>query len=110
MTTLPDDRRPDDRLRNFWGEPLSALRRGEHQPIRHPDGRRELFRWSADPREEHDLAATETVLADALETDLRTALAAVAARGRAPGPPVALTSDQVKRLQAVGYVGAEEPR
>lgn len=95
---------------NFWGEPLSALRRGDHQLIRHPDGRRELFRWSADPREEHDLAATETVLADALETDLRAALAAVGARGRAPGPPVALTSDQVKRLRAVGYVGAEEPR
>ena len=92
---------------NFWGPPLSALRRDEQKLVRHPDGRRELYRWSTDPREGRDLSSTEAALADGLGMELATALAA-AARGRTAGPPVSLTSEQARRLSAVGYVGGDD--
>jgi len=92
---------------NFWGPPLASLREGEYQLILAPDGRRQLYRWTSDPEERLDLAAGEVHLADELQAKLERARIDAAAAGRGPGPRVRLSSEEIRRLSAVGYSGGD---
>jgi choline-sulfatase len=90
---------------NFWGQPLASLREGELQLILKPDGRSELYRWTVDPLEHHDLALSEIETADRLRRTLERVQREASASGRGPGPRVTLSPDEVRRLSAVGYAG-----
>jgi arylsulfatase A-like enzyme/predicted Zn-dependent protease len=85
-----------------WSE-LTAVRDGQFKFILAP--RRELYDLSKDPREEHNLAASDPTRADAFERGLR-ALVAETTRSEAVSKPEAVTPEVEQRLRALGYVSA----
>jgi arylsulfatase A-like enzyme len=91
---------------NFWGAPLASLREGDLQLIRRASGRPELYRWSEDPAEKHDIEPEFAERADELHALLESTLAE-SRSAASPGPRVELTPDQIRRLRAAGYAGDE---
>jgi arylsulfatase A-like enzyme/Tfp pilus assembly protein PilF len=89
-----------------WSE-LTAVRDGRFKFILAP--RRELYDLSKDPREEHNIAASDPTRADAFERGLR-ALVASTTRSDAVSKPQAVTPDVEQRLRALGYVGSVSAR
>jgi arylsulfatase A-like enzyme len=70
------------------------------------DGQRELFDLRHDPREKHDLAATERARADRLQRMIDRNLAASIERGRAiPAETAPIAPEIERRLRALGYLG-----
>jgi arylsulfatase A-like enzyme len=92
---------------NFWGDPRASLRRDDLALITQQDGRAELYRWTTDPTEQHDLAARESPVADELRAALEREQAEAFRLGRGPGPRVSLSPEQTRRLSAVGYASDE---
>ena len=95
---------------NFWGEPHASLREPEWKLIERPQAgstRRELYRWTEDPRERTDLAEADPVTRERLEADLR--LLRDWVRSRAfRAPRVVPTAEERERLRSSGYVGGED--
>jgi arylsulfatase A-like enzyme len=92
---------------DFWGPPLASLRAGEYQLILTPGKPRELYRWTSDPKETHDLAAENVTLADELQAKLSRTQAAALGAGAGAGPRVELTTAEIQRLRAIGYASDE---
>jgi arylsulfatase A-like enzyme len=92
---------------SFWGQPLASLRAGELQLIRAPGKKPELYRWTSDPAEKHDLAAEESARVPDLQAELERRLAEAAAAGSGPGPHVELSDAEIRRLRSIGYVSDE---
>jgi arylsulfatase A-like enzyme/predicted Zn-dependent protease len=89
-----------------WSE-LTAVRDGRYKFIAAP--RRELYDTQADPGEQHDIAASNPRVADALERALAdmTAKLAVAATPQKPRP---VEPEVEERLRSLGYVAATVSR
>ena len=89
-----------------WSE-LTAVRDGRYKFIAAP--RRELYDTQADPGEQHDIAASNPRVADALERALAdmTAKLAVAAT---PQKPRLVEPEVEERLRSLGYVAATVSR
>ena len=92
---------------SFWGRPLASLREGDLQLIVAPGKKPELYRWTSDPAEKHDLALEEAARVPELQAELERRLAAAAAASSGPGPRVELTDAQIRGLRALGYVSDE---
>lgn len=95
---------------NFWGPPLESLRSDGWKWIEHrADAARppELFHVVDDPRESVNRAATERSRAEQLERDLELLRRVLAGRAKL-GPPVQPSAEERRRLQGMGYVGAED--
>jgi len=84
-----------------WSE-LTAIRDGRYKLIAAP--RRELYDMQTDPREMHDLAASNPGRADALERALRDLTATTSSRKPAAAARP-IDSSAAERLRALGYVG-----
>ena len=84
-----------------WSD-LQAIADGRYKLVAAP--RRELYDLRDDPGETHDVAASNTARADALERGLRDMLGRLASREpqKAPQP---MDPDAEERLRALGYVG-----
>lgn len=92
---------------NFWGDPWSSIRRGDHALLTRPGRASQMYRWTSDPGERSDLAAGERPAAESLQAALERAQAEAFRRGHGAGPRVRLTPEQSRRLAAVGYAGDE---
>ena len=92
---------------SFWADPLSSIRRGDLELIARPDGSSQLYRWTTDPREEKDLSSIEPSTAEGLRAALEREQAEAFRSGHGAGPRVQLSSEQTRRLSAVGYAGDE---
>lgn len=91
---------------NFWGPPLASLRSGEHKLIVGADGETlELYRWTADSREQHDLAPEAATVAGSLHEQLDARVRALDAGERIDADvPQALRAE----LQALGYASGDD--
>ena len=89
-----------------WSQ-LTAVRDGQFKFILAP--RRELYDLTKDPREQHNIAATDPVRADAFERGLR-ALLAQTTRSEAASKPQSVPADVEQRLRALGYLSGGSAR
>jgi tetratricopeptide (TPR) repeat protein len=89
-----------------WSE-LTAVRDGRYKFIAAP--RRELYDTKADPGELHDIVASNTRVADALERALN-AMNAKVAVAATPQQPRPVEPDVEERLRALGYVAGTVSR
>jgi len=99
----------------LYGRDLVALRTERHKLILDRDPRSEhpleLYDWTADPLERHDLAASEPDLARRLRSELEARLAAYAVQARdlRPGEVQDLSpanqAEILRQLEALGYGG-----
>ncbi len=89
-----------------WSE-LRAVRDGRYKFIQAP--RRELYDLKTDPKELHNLAASDPARADTLERALR-ALVAQTSRADANKGPQPVDAAAEQRLRALGYVGSTSAR
>jgi len=94
---------------NMWGPSLTSLRAGGYKLITGA-GKVALFHVAVDPRERHDLAGDPSD--KALRVAMSKAMAGMLKRARVggdgKGQAVGLSRDELERLRALGYVGAEE--
>lgn len=91
----------------------NALLRGRYKLIEDVSGDRLLlFDLLEDPREQHDLAASEPALAAALRSELRTRTQAAEEAGARFGPAgtVEHTPEELEHIKALGYGGEDEPK
>lgn len=93
---------------NFWGDPLSSLRAGDYKLIHTPPhgaipDRLELYRWTQDLGEEHDLSRVDHERTRALKNELDVELTRAAGRMREPAPSAKLSPAELERLQGLGY-------
>lgn len=98
---------------NFWGRPLSSLRDGEFKLIVRPAQggsaeKRELYRWTTDPRELHDLQVSEPEISARLAAQLARLERDFARSGYGAGPKVDLSDPEFQRLKSLGYAGGED--
>jgi len=99
----------------LYGRDLIALRTERHKLILDRDPRAErpleLYDWTADPLERHDLSASEPELANRLRSELEARLAAYAiqAKDLRPGELQDLSpanrAEVLRQLDALGYGG-----
>jgi arylsulfatase A-like enzyme len=90
----------------FGLSPLRSLRRDRWKYILAPQP--ELYDLAADPAEARNSASDESGAALNLRTELHTLIAEAPPPAKT-APRVGLTSDEVKRLESLGYVGGGGP-
>jgi choline-sulfatase len=100
---------------NFWGQPLVSWRSGRWKLILNPqhpgenegaEPRVELYDLDADPAEREDLASREPQRVKLLRAEYEEVRAHLVNRAR--GAPVELNEEGRRRLQALGYLGADD--
>jgi arylsulfatase A-like enzyme len=94
---------------NFWGQPLGSLRAGDFKLIHTPpragsSDRLELYRWSQDADEKHDLSAVEQQTTRDLKLALDTELARSKRVRPDPAPNAPVSEEELERLRGLGYI------
>jgi len=97
-------------LDETWGPRLDRLRRtvldGQYKYIDSSDEVRELYDLEADPGEQHNLIDEKTELASSLAERLRQGL--LARKEGVGAGAVQLSPEDIKNMQAMGYMGDDE--
>ena len=91
---------------NFWGATwLACLRNDGYKLIEKP-GRIELYHVAVDQKEQRDLSGEEDrrERCAAMSADLATLLKTAKARGSRQGVSVRLSEEDLRRLEALGYI------
>ena len=70
------------------------------------DGHREMYRISTDPRETENLIASEAATAEQMADLLRTFVTSLN-HWEPEGPDPEVSPEQLERLKALGYIGAD---
>ncbi len=108
LVSLMDGETAEDRAvvfqGNFWGRPLQGWLQNGHKLIASATRPDELFNVVADPRETEDLSRVDPERVQQMTRDLGLAYERMLAHMRGEESPVELSPEELRRLQALGYM------
>ncbi len=104
---MDQDDRPIIFQGNFWGPPLQGWLQGGYKLILHTDQAPQLFDLTADPSERSNRRELEPQRASQMTADLELAFKGMTAHLRGEESPAKLSPDELRRLEALGYITDE---